>query len=202
MVRCVGEKAPDFVAQAFLVDRPAEVQLSLLGGQWVILLFFPGVFTCVCPTELAAIAVKYPAIKEVGAEVLAASIDSVDDHRKFQEKDLSVAVPGGARFPLIADCDGTVGSLYGVFTPQGKVHLRSHFIIDPDGIIQAMEILAPSIGRNVAEILRQLRALREYRTTGQYTPCGWEPGKPTIPPPDPSGKPSKVLDGWKPGKAF
>lgn len=197
----VGEAAPQFSAQAYLKNASIEIRLSEYSGQWVVLVFVPGIFTCVCPTEIAALAVKYPAMREIGAEVIAVSSDTIDDHRKFQEE-LLTSVPGGARFPLVADPDGTVGSLYGVYVQSQKLHLRSHFIIDPEGILQAMEIISPVIGRNVAEILRQLRALGEYRRTGQYIPCGWEPGKPTIPPPDPSGKPNKILATWKPSKAF
>jgi len=197
----VGDAAPQFSAQAFLINASVEIRLSDYRGKWVVLVFVPGVFTCVCPTEIAAIAVKYPAMRETGAEVLLVSTDSIDDHRKFQEE-LSVSVPGGARFPLVADPDGTVGSLYGVYIQSQKLHLRSHFIIDPEGLLQAMEIISPFIGRSVSEILRQLRALKEYRTTGQYIPCGWEPGKPTIHPPDLSGEPAKVLETWKPSKAF
>ncbi len=198
----VGDRVPDFSAQAFLVDASVEISLDRYRGTWVVLVFVPGVFTCVCPTEIAAIAVKYPALREAGAEVLVVSTDTLEDHRRFQEEELTGSVPGGARFPLVADCDGAVGSLYGVFVHSRKVHLRSHFIIDPDGTLQAMEILSPAIGRNVAEILRQLRALKEHLSTGRYPPCGWEPGKATLAPPDPSGKPGEVLKTWNPGKAF
>jgi alkyl hydroperoxide reductase subunit AhpC len=75
-------------------------------------------------------------------------------------------------------------------------------MIDPGGIIQSVEMLAAPIGRSVPEILRQLRAMKEYRETGRFIPCGWEPGKPTIPQIDDSGSPTKAWEVWKPGKAF
>lgn len=75
-------------------------------------------------------------------------------------------------------------------------------MIDPDGVIQGVEILAAPIGRSVAEILRQVRALKAYRDSGWFAPCGWEPGKPTLAEADVSESPEKVWDVWKPGKAF
>ena len=111
-------------------------------------------------------------------------------------------VPGGARFPLISDSSGAVGSLFGVYNAEYKTEMRSHFIIDPDGMIQSLEMLAAFVGRNVAEILRQLRALIHNRSTGEIMPCGWEPGKPTLPEKkDQSAQPGP-WESWKAGNAF
>jgi len=79
---------------------------------------------------------------------------------------------------------------------------RSRFIIDPGGVVQSVEMVAAPMGRSVAEMLRQLRALKEYRATGRMTPCGWEPGKPTLAAQDESGAPTKPWEEWKPREAF
>jgi peroxiredoxin (alkyl hydroperoxide reductase subunit C) len=66
-----------------------------------------------------------------------------------------------------------------------------------------MEILAVPIGRNVAEMLRQLRALQHHQVTGEFMPCGWGPGKPTLA--EKADVPSiseKVWEIWKPRNAF
>ena len=55
--------------------------------------------------------------------------------------------------------------------------IRGRFLIDPDGNLQAMEVLAPAVGRNVAEMIRQIRACQYVRETGEATPAGWEPGQ-------------------------
>ncbi len=201
-IPCVGESAPHFEAMAFLAGLRVEVRLSRYLGQWVILVFYPGDFTCVCPTEIAAVAVKYPAFQELETEVLMVSTDDVDTHRQFQEECLSRMVPGGARFPLVSDPDGVIGSLYGVYDSQARLELRSHFIIDPRGIIQSLEVVAAPLGRSLTEILRQLRALKEHQSTGHMTPCGWEPGKPTLAVTDESGKRTRPWDSWKPRDAF
>lgn len=54
--------------------------------------------------------------------------------------------------------------------------------IDPDGVIQAIEILTPPVGRKVAESIRQLQAFQHVRETkgSEVCPAGWEPGKPTL----------------------
>lgn len=201
-IPCVGEAAPDFKAAALHCGRQVEITLSGFRGQWVVLIFIPGDFTCVCPTELAAAAVKYPAFRELGSEVLAVSTDTLEAHRDFQEKELSRFVSGGARFPLVSDPSGTVGSLYGLYDARRKTERRGHFLIDPDGIIQSIEVLAAPLGRSMAEILRQLRALREHRATGRMTPCGWEPGKPTLKAVDEAGERIPPWENWKPREAF
>jgi len=111
-------------------------------------------------------------------------------------------VPGGARFPLISDSSGTIGSLYGVYDSVSNREMRSHFIIDPDGIIQSVEMISPSVGRNVSEILRQLRALIHNRSTGEMIPCGWEPGKPALPDTNSPDAESGPWESWKPRNAF
>jgi peroxiredoxin (alkyl hydroperoxide reductase subunit C) len=198
----VGEIAPDFKAAAFHGGRQVETSLFEHRGRWVVLIFYPGDFTCVCPTEIAAVAVKYPAFRELGAEVLVVSTDGPEVHREFEEKNLCRMVPGGARFPFVSDPRGDVGSLYGIYDAGRKMERRSHFIIDPDGVIQSLEMVAAPLGRSVTEILRQLRALKEHRATGRMTPCGWEPGKPTLNPVDESGEPTKPWEEWKPRDAF
>jgi alkyl hydroperoxide reductase subunit AhpC len=117
----------------------------------------------------------------MGAEVLAVSVDSVDTHRRWQEKELIHLVRGGALFPLCSDPQGDIGRLYGVFDEGPGLDARGTFLIDPEGSIQMIEISASAVGRNVNEILRALRALQHQRATGTLLPCGWQPGRPTLP---------------------
>ena len=132
----------------------------------------------------------------MGAEVLAMSTDSRFVHKIWQEEELSKMVPGGVPFPMLTDADGRIGTVYGVHDVEAGVDQRGRFIIDPDGVIQAMEVLTPSVGRNPAELIRQLKAFQHVRATGEVTPSGWEPGKPTLKPgPAMVGK---VWQVWKP----
>jgi alkyl hydroperoxide reductase subunit AhpC len=132
--------------------------------------------------------------------VLALSTDSRFSHKIWQETELSKMLPGGVPFAMLADAGGLIGKIYGVYDQESGVNIRGRFIIDPDGTTQAMEILTPSVGRNVSELIRQVKAFQHVRKTGEATPSGWQPGKPTL-------KPSPELVGnvwkiWKPDKAF
>jgi len=133
-------------------------------------------------------------------EVLSISTDSRFSHKIWQEEELSKMVEGGVPYPMLSDQGGKIGEVYGVYDEEAGVDIRGRFIIDPDGVIQAMEVLTPSVGRSVAELIRQVKAFQHVRKTGEATPSGWQPGKPTLKPsPDLAGK---VWQIWKPDMAF
>ena len=133
-------------------------------------------------------------------EILAISTDSRFSHKIWQEEELSKMVEGGVPFPLLSDAGGRVGSVYGVYDETAGVDIRGRFLIDPDFNIRAMEVLTPEVGRNVAELIRQVKAFQHVVATGEVTPSGWVPGKPTLKPgPDLAGNVWKI---WKPDQAF
>ncbi len=128
------------------------------------------------------------------------STDSRFVHKIWQEEELGKMVPGGVPFPLLADAGGRIGQVYGVHDEDAGVDVRGRFLIDPDGVIQAIEILTPPVGRNVSETLRQIMAFQHVRATGEATPSGWRPGKATLSPgPELVGK---VWQAWKVEMAF
>jgi len=134
---------------------------------------------------------------ELGAEVLSMSVDSVFVHKMWNDHELSKMVEGGVPFPMLSDGGGKVGTVYGVYDEDAGVENRGRFIIDPDGVIQAYEVLTPPVGRHVAETLRQIQAFQLVRKSkgSEATPSGWKPGKPTLKPgPDLVGK---VWEAWK-----
>ena len=109
-------------------------------------------------------------------------------------------VEGGVPFPMLSDAGGRIGQIYGVYDEAGGVDIRGRFLIDPDGVIQAMEVLTPPVGRNFAEMVRQIQAYKLVRKSGgaEATPAGWKPGEDTLKVgPDLVGKVWKV---WKPKK--
>jgi len=130
------------------------------------------------------------------------SIDSVFVHKMWNDNEISKMVQGGVPFPMLSDAGGKVGKVFGVFDEDAGVETRGRFIIDPEGVIQAYEVLTPAMGRNVAETLRQLQALQVIRDSKgtEATPAGWKPGKITLKPgPDLVGK---VWEVWKTEMAF
>jgi len=116
----------------------------------------------------------------------------------WNDHELTKMVEGGVPFHMASDQAGNVGKAFGVFDESQGIELRGRFIIDPDGVIQAMEVLTPPVGRKFAESVRQIQAFQLVReSTGtQATPAGWEPGEITLKPgPDLVGNVWKV---WKP----
>jgi len=149
---------------------------------------------------LAAVASKRDELKSLGVQVLSVSVDSRFTHKIWQEEELSKMVPDGFPFPMLSDAGGRIGSVYGVYDEEAGVDIRGRFLIDPDGAIQAMEVLTPTVGRNVTELIRQVKAFQHVRETGEATPSGWQPGKVTLKPgPKLVGK---VWEVWKPEMAF
>ena len=198
----VGRKAPDFETEAYLNGKFINVKLSNYLGKWVLLCFYPADFTFVWATEISAVAEKYSEFQKLGVEVLSMSIDTVFTHKMWNDHELSKMVNGGVPFPMLSDPGGKIGKLYGVYDEDLGLDVRGRFIIDPDGVIQAMEVLSPPVGRNVSEAIRQIQAFQHVRQSNgtEACPSGWKPGKQTL-------KPGEDLVGnvwnvWKVEQAF
>jgi alkyl hydroperoxide reductase subunit AhpC len=145
---------------------------------------------------LAAVAALYDEFKALGVEVLSVSTDSRFVHKMWQEYELEKMLDGGVPFPMLSDGGGKIGTVYGVYDEAAGVDIRGRFIIDPDFKIQAMEVLTPEVGRNPAELMRQVKAYQHVRETGEVTPSGWQPGEITLTPgPALVGR---VWEVWKP----
>lgn len=147
---------------------------------------------------MSAVADKYSVLQDLGVEVISISVDSIYVHKMWNDHELSKMVEGGVPFHMGSDGSGNVGKVYGVYDENAGVELRGRFIIDPDGVIQAMEVLTPPVGRKFAESVRQIQAFQHVRKTkgAEATPAGWEPGQLTLKPgPDLVGK---VWEVWNP----
>jgi peroxiredoxin (alkyl hydroperoxide reductase subunit C) len=147
---------------------------------------------------VSAVAGKYAELQQLGVEVLSVSVDSVFVHKMWNDKELSKMVPGGVPFHMVSDQAGNLGRIYGVYDENAGIELRGRFIIDPDGVVQAMEVMTPPVGRRLAETVRQIHAFQHVRASRdtEATPAGWEPGKPALKPgPDMVGR---VWEVWQP----
>lgn len=122
------------------------------------------------------------------------SVDSVFVHKVWNDQELSKMVEGGIPYKMGSDAGGEIGRIYGIYDEEAKVDTRGRFIIDPDGVIQAFEVLTPPVGRNVSEALRQIQAYQHVRKTkgAEVTPSGWQPGKTVLKP-----SPDLVSNVWK-----
>lgn len=176
----IGERAPDFEFQIFQNEEIRKTKLSEYRGKWVVLLFYPADFTFICPTELEEAALAYEEFKKLGAEVLSVSTDTVFVHKAWH--DVSPAIQK-IKYPMVADPTGKLCREFGTYLEEDGLSLRGTFIIDPDGLLKALEIHDNSIGRSAKEILRKLQAakfVREHK--GEVCPASWEPGKKTLKP--------------------
>jgi len=145
---------------------------------------------------LAAVAALNDEFEALGAQVLSLSTDSRFIHKMWQEYELSKMVDGGVPFPMLSDAGGKIGTVYGVYDEAAGVDIRGRFIIDPDFVIRAMEVLTPEVGRNPQELIRQIKAFQHVAETCEGTPSGWQPGETTLTPgPDLVGR---VWEVWKP----
>jgi peroxiredoxin (alkyl hydroperoxide reductase subunit C) len=147
---------------------------------------------------VSAVADKYPELQKLGCEIISVSVDSHFVHKMWNDHELTKMVEGGVPFHMASDQAGNVGRAYGVWDETQGIELRGRFIIDPDGVIQAAEVLTPPVGRRFAETVRQVQAFQHVRNTkgAEATPAGWMPGQPTLKPgPDLVGNVWKV---WKP----
>lgn len=190
----VGKPAPNFKAQAFYQGKFVNVSLEEFKGKWVYLCFYPGDFTFVWATEVAAVAAKNKEFEELGAQVLSCSADSVFTHKIWNDNELSKMTGEDIPFPMLSDQNGQIGKMYGIYNEEAGTETRGRFIIDPDGIVQAYEVLTPPVGRNVSEGIRQLKAFQHVRATAgaEVTPSGWKPGKKVLKP-----GPHLVGNVWK-----
>jgi len=123
----VGEQAPEFE----LPDQTGQLHsLEDYREQWIVLYFYPKDETPGCTTEACEFRDNIFAFRDLNAQILGVSIDSVDSHQSFAENH---SLP----FPLLADVDGSTADAYGVKTRmQGMtVAKRQTFVIAPGGNI-------------------------------------------------------------------
>ena len=112
---------------------------------------------------MSAVADKYSGLQKLGVEVISVSVDSHFVHKMWNDYELVKMVEGGVPFHMASDQAGNVGRAFGVYDEGQGIELRGRFIIDPDGVIQAMEVLTPPVGRKFAESVRQIQAYQHVR---------------------------------------
>uniref|UniRef100_A0A0E0KQG0 2-Cys peroxiredoxin BAS1, chloroplastic n=1 Tax=Oryza punctata TaxID=4537 RepID=A0A0E0KQG0_ORYPU len=188
----VGNKAPDFEAEAVFDQEFIKVKLSeYIGKKYVILFFYPLDFTFVCPTEITAFSDRYEEFEKINTEVLGVSIDSVFSHLAWVQTDRKSGGLGDLKYPLISDVTKSISKSFGVLIPDQGIALRGLFIIDKEGVIQHSTINNLAIGRSVDETLRTLQALQYVQENpDEVCPAGWKPGEKSMKP-DPKGSKEK-----------
>ncbi|HUH48671.1 MAG TPA: alkyl hydroperoxide reductase subunit C [Mycoplana sp.] len=169
-----------FKAQAFKQGKFIEVSEADIQGKWAIFFFYPADFTFVCPTELGDLADHYAELQRLGVEVFSVSTDTHFSHKGWHDASETI---GKIEYAMIGDPTGTITRNFEVMREGEGLADRGTFIVDPDGIIQAMEITAEGIGRNAADLLRKVKAAQYVRAhPGEVCPAKWEEGAKTLAP--------------------
>jgi peroxiredoxin (alkyl hydroperoxide reductase subunit C) len=176
----VGEQIPDFTLKAYHKNDIVDVSLKDQRGKWLVLFFYPADFTFVCPTELEEMAGLYDNFVKEGAEVMSVSTDTHWVHKAWHDESEAIKK---IQFPMLADPTGNLSRAFGVYIEREGVALRGSFLVDPKGVIQAMEVHADGVGRSAKELFRKFQAAKFVAEHGgQVCPASWEPGKDTLKP--------------------
>jgi peroxiredoxin (alkyl hydroperoxide reductase subunit C) len=169
----VGDKLPEFnvPVQQGIDALPAGETLShdAFPGKWKILFYWPKDFTFVCPTEIVGYSALKGDFEDRDAVLIGASTDTAHVHLAWRKSDPDLAA---ADFPWLADNGAVLAKQLGILDADEHVAYRATFIIDPDNIIQAVQVNGLNVGRNPAEALRVLDALQ----TDELCPCNWNKG--------------------------
>ena len=176
----LGDLAPDFVQDS--TEGPIHFH-DWIGNSWAILFSHPKDFTPVCTTELGEAARRKPAFDKLNVRVIGLSVDPVADHKDVEETQ-------GVKlnFPLLADADRKVSTLYDMIHPNANDSLtvRTVYVIGPDKKVKLTIAYPASTGRNFDEILRVMESLQLTSNYKVATPVNWQHGDdviilPTVP---------------------
>jgi len=176
----IGKPAPAFTAEAVVDGEFKQVSLSDYKGKYLVFFFYPLDFTFVCPTEIIAFSDRVQEFRDIGAEVVGASVDSHFTHLAWIKTPRKEGGLGKMQIPLVSDLTKEISRNYGVLLEDQGITLRGLFIIDPAGIIRQITINDLPVGRDVDETLRLVQAFQFVDKNGEVCPAGWKPGKDTI----------------------
>ena len=176
----INTKLQPFTATAFKNGEFVDVTDEDLLGAWSIVFFYPADFTFVCPTELGDLADHYDELRGLGVEVYSVSTDTHFTHKAWHGSSETI---GKIQYAMIGDPTGTVSRNFDILREDEGLANRGTFVLDPDGVIQVMEVTAEGVGRHAAELVRKVRAAIYVRKNpGEVCPAKWEEGGETLAP--------------------
>jgi alkyl hydroperoxide reductase subunit AhpC len=174
----LGDEAPDFTAKTTIGDINFH---EFLGDSWGILFSHPADYTPVCTTELGRTAQLKDEFAKRDVKVLALSVDPLDKHHGWVD-DINETQQTKVEFPIIADEDRKVASLYDMIHPNASATatVRSLFVIGPDKKLKLSLTYPASTGRNFNEVLRVVDSLQLTAQHSVATPADWQHGEDVI----------------------
>ena len=170
----LGDAAPDFTAET--TEGTIEFH-QWLGDGWGILFSHPKDYTPVCTTELGRVANLKGEFEKRNVKVIAVSVDPLESHKGWIN-DINETQSCTMNYPIIADPDRNVATMYGMIHPNALDNLtvRSVFIVGPDKKVKLQLTYPASTGRNFDEILRVIDSLQLTANYQVATPADWKQG--------------------------
>ena len=197
----VGQVVPDFTLDAYDPVTGDFTQVSLAQqrekGRWTILFFYPADFTFVCATEFHALAEEQDHFARLGADIVTVSKDTKFTHLAWRTHEGELQ---DVRYRMASDNQGALARRLGVLDDASGLTLRGTFVIDPKGVLTASEVNYYNVGRNVAELMRKLKAnLYLSKKPTEVCPAKWkDEGDATLTPSARMvGKVKQALEGQK-----
>ena len=176
----IGKEVQPFKAQAFHNGEFIEVTEQNFKGKWSVVCFYPADFTFVCPTELEDLQNNYATLKELGAEVYSVSTDTHFTHKAWHDTSDTIKK---IEYIMIGDPSHQLSCNFDVLIEEDGLADRGTFIIDPDGVVQALEINAGGIGRDANTVVSKIKAAQYVRNNpGEVCPAKWQEGAKTLKP--------------------
>jgi alkyl hydroperoxide reductase subunit AhpC len=170
----LGDVAPDFVQDS--TEGPIHFH-DWIGSGWAVLFSHPKDFTPVCTTELGEVARLKSEFEKRNVKVIGLSVDAVADHEEWA-RDIAETQGTSLDFPLLADADRKVSTLYDMIHPNASdtLTVRSVYVIGPDKKVKLTLTYPASTGRNFDELLRVIESLQLTSDYKVATPVNWQHG--------------------------
>ncbi|AXT40579.1 alkyl hydroperoxide reductase subunit C [Alteromonas sp. BL110] len=169
-----------FKATAFKDGEFVDVSSEDIKGKWAVFVFYPADFTFVCPTELGDIADKYEELQSRGVEVFSVSTDTHFTHKAWHDSSDTI---NKIKFAMIGDPTGEITRNFDCMRESMGLADRATFVVDPEGIVQAMEITSEGIGRDADDLVRKVKAAQYVANNpGEVCPAKWKEGEETLAP--------------------
>lgn len=177
----IGSTIKPFTATAFQKGEDFfEVSETDLAGEWTVFFFYPADFTFVCPTELEDLGQQYAELQTMGVEVYGVSTDTHFSHKAWHDTSEKI---GKIEYAFLGDQLHTLSKNFGVLREEMGLADRATFVVDPEGVIQIMEITCEGVGRNATELVRKIKAAQYVAAhPGEVCPAAWEEGSETLAP--------------------
>ena len=87
------------------------------------------------------------------------------------------------KYAMIGDPTGALTRNFENMREDEGLADRATFVVDPQGIIQAIEVTAEGIGRDASDLLRKIKAAQYVAShPGEVCPAKWKEGEATLAP--------------------